>query len=368
MKASRRNLDNQLMQIQRCEPSVWPNHLREALEIVVERHKSLDEAKAILVESVKAAHDCAQGISQIKLSNSRNSTSDEFHTSCVRIANCLKPTRSPKEMRNALNDVARRTFVGRDVNTESISDFFCECHETLKKRVQDNNSAEILKYLGHVKCSQLGHNKYGPPILAIVRWYESLPTKLMLNSKFKLRQVIEERQLQLTASDVFQALSNVKLEQDGPDAEVMVKDPRVAYVQKIAEVWKRAGLNVGRTTNVYEPVKLGPFPTFVERVLLSQFDLKYNFFQRPDDEKVWDAYEALPEELQEASSANTQPSSRLITDRLLRQALKASSKKVEQTSIMIGCPTGAGCPHTPEVELGLKRSPKNEKARTQPGD
>jgi hypothetical protein len=331
LSPSRRSLDALVKLLQLSEPDDWPTHLRRASEIVAQR-KSVEETKTIIVQAVKAAHRCAQGISQMLLSNSQSSTSIKFHTSCVRIVNCLKPTRLRKETRNALDEVARHTFAERDVNTESVSDFLLGCQKVLEQGVQDKNSAEILKYLGLTNDSRFGQledKKRGLPTLPIVTWYESLMTKLRLELESKLRQAIE-RQLHLTAHDIFSGFASSAVDEELTERTNDTEDLLASYVEEVAKVWVEAGLRVGRATKADDAHYVGPFENFVERVLLSQFDTRFSFFNRPDEEqmkKAWHSFYSLPEDFQEAGSRSIHQGSRLISDRLLRRVLQSFSKK-----------------------------------------
>lgn len=323
----RRSLNILLTQLECNEPALWPSHLCEAHKIVADLEPAYD-ARTVVIESVKLAHRCAQLLSEISLSEIQSSTFVRFRLSCKRIANCLKRTRLRREMRIRLDELAKNSFLRADVSAETISHFFSGCQKIIERSTKDANEIEILKYLGiehNRRFGQLECKKRGDPTLPIVTWHEALSSTLKFALEANLRGICEKRQHQLTAHDVFRALANVEPDQN-VEGTRNAKDSLITYVTQLARIWKKADLNVGRSSNAYDPVNLGPFPNFVERVLLSQFDANHNFFNRPDEERVWDAYQALAQEFKEATDEQPKSASRLITDRLLRQALALSKK------------------------------------------
>jgi hypothetical protein len=326
---SRRNLRALLEQLRRDEPKDWPHHLHDAFATAA-KHKAAEQAKTIVIESVKSAHRCGASISNILLSTSQADVSTSFHKACVRLANCLSPRRLPRDKVIALNAAARKAFIDDEIDTETISYFWLNCKEILGRPPRDKHSTQALRNLGVLEDPRFGElecKRRGAPTLPIVNWYNALPNDLRIELETGLCQLAQRRGHHLEAREVFVIFADLLSTQDSK-ASIEIKDLLAAYIHDVVKIWIDAGLPVGRSNNEDNPEKLGPFPSFLERVLLSQFDMQYNFFDRADVEQVWDVYEALPEEFKSMAEDLEKPTVRLVSDWQLRWVLKELRKKL----------------------------------------
>jgi hypothetical protein len=321
---SRRSLDSYLAELDRNN---WPPLLLRALDIA-KKHLDLVTAEAVVRQSIAAAHRCLQNASARSLQNSRSSALRDLLNNCSTIANCTKTTRLEKEIRLLLNAAFVAAF-SSGANLETVQDFFVRSKAIVERFPNNAKAISIRKHLVATK-SDITHGKIhlGGQTPKIAADYEAIPSRYRNEFETAIQEEID-RGRSLTAHDVFallaKVLSSASLKKLGDQADLLEK-----YVVEIAEIWRAAGLRVGRGNSPSDPQYKGPFQHFAELILLDQRQRASRLYRPFNEDELavaGNTHRRLPKDWKEKSSAAPFVGAPLITDRLLKRCLEAISKE-----------------------------------------
>jgi hypothetical protein len=296
------SLSDQQSYLPRTEPEAWPEHLRQAFQIVNDRAPQV--AERIVIDAMGAAHRAVRKAYEAQLREWRSSALAAFSKSCKMLFNATKPKRLLKAVQMQLDEAARSAFACGFADLETVQLFFAE--DAIQQLFGRNESTK--------GCNH-----------ALI--YEASPPALRLECESALAQLISEKAEPITAHDVFAALHGATLR----CAEMAISERLDGFLQEylaeLKEIWTSYELKVGRGNHPADSKYRGPFPEFAERVLLSQCHPRSNLFEPLSEqelETVRKKYWEMPLEWRKATSSRSFRDASLITDRVLRGFLQHS--------------------------------------------
>ena len=329
---SRRNLKAFINWLNCTEAEAWPKFLHRAWKIVAEELKKPDVARATVADAVAAAHTCAVAFSNRTLANERTRVQREVTSAASKLSNLIR--RVPAPLRNALNEVARAEFrEGGHADSEVVADFLAGCVRVAEifPNMKDARTALGLLGISVGQIEKTDHNSnHRTPKFTILN-YEAVHLSARAIVEERLETLMKDPSAPRMASDIFSTIaasltiaSTAEIRENGVDL-------LIAYVTKVAAIWRRVDLYPGRASKEGDPEYRNQFHRFLELVLIDQFDPRSRLFDRLNAEELMRNREFLASlalEKVEREETGIHPRYQwLISERHIRAAIEHDSKK-----------------------------------------
>src|SRR3974390_2587128 len=237
----------------------WPAHLKAAQKLLSGTPGLTDrQIREILVDSIRAAHKCAQAIDHKSREVMRNHIRIKLLKALKRLANCTK--RAPSALRKCLNEELVSKIRHRHVDLELIDEIFDAAVIAFSKFPE----TEAAKTALGIMCGKSSTDK---PLVLIKEDYSALRSIDQRNAEKAIAKLARMRNAKIAASDIFNALASAihpgQFKQGSSEIHTLI----VSYVAKVANIWRKHGVRPSRASHQMDSTYTRKFHHFVDLVL-----------------------------------------------------------------------------------------------------
>jgi hypothetical protein len=235
----------------------WPRHLQLAWNILDDEFPER-AARALVIESVLAAHKCAQKIGGRAKILHEYDTRIKVGNAFVRLANCTR--RAPAELRQSVDQYIAPLINATAVDLEVIEEIIGSA-TTAFGQFPEHEAARTA--LGALRVSS--HD--GEQIIGLKTDYPTLNFDAQRSCESALSALAMTPTGVITASEIFEALGSA-IATDRPAGNGSnVSDLIVRYVAAVAVLWRKYELSPSRATRRFDSKYRSRFHRFAELVL-----------------------------------------------------------------------------------------------------
>lgn len=247
----RKSLPKLLAQLKSKKPSEWSGNLQKALLILSDQMELPDDqAKAVVLASVSAAHRCLAAEQQQIRVNLEHQSRRQIAKSCRRLANCAK--RSPRAIRTRLDHKIGR-LAGQSIDLETMEIIFVTAGKVFNKFPKHEPARAASKALGKVQEA-----RYSTLDMVSRRNVESAVARLSSSANQKQAP---------TAAEVFSTIAATLNGTKLPKARTQSAKFVAQYVADVVEIWEQTGIKPTRAQDYADPDYTSHFHRFTEFVL-----------------------------------------------------------------------------------------------------
>jgi hypothetical protein len=311
----REDLPRLLQSLKDIPTEDWPKYLKRASDVIANECGKPDAARAMVLDALAIAHNCAQAINSKAMTDRRDQARIELGKAAKLIRNCLKRIKAP--IRRAFDQAAKDHFGGGGVDSEKVEAFLHECAAIAEEL--EANADRILSVLGRLKVPE---QSFVSPASKLINDYESLHPEDRLSLENSLNNLT-------TALSVFGRMAACA--KNGPVAKSKGADVVVAYLKEVIASWRAHGLQPAREQQTdgdpkYNQKYKGRFHRFAELILISRLDPVSRRFEPTEHDIVRtnENEQELEQKLREKAIPLRHKD--LISDYRIRQALATDSK------------------------------------------
>jgi hypothetical protein len=286
---ARKRLENLRFELL-ARPPAWPQHLGLAWQVLHDDLAASEEdSRRLVIESVSAAHGCAQLVDERSRAGAQARAITELSKAFARLAKCSG--RGSAKLRQELDQAIIAVLCQTPVDLEVMEAILDAAGTSFAKHLTEEPAGTALATLGSSEDD-------GVLRIGLKVDFESLPSASHLRLQTTLSDLVTSAAGDLTAEQIFSTMASVL------DTEFMNADPEIAslitdYVAAVDDLWRAAGLHTGRGHDPANPEYRSPFHRFVDLVLTAMID---PWSRRHDDDldehrrAVWQVHAKLGDE------------------------------------------------------------------------
>ena len=306
----------------------WPKHLRLGWKILsCELAVDDEKARAVLLASLSAAHNCAQAINRRSRTNVYASGRKKLHDVFARIARCIR--RSPASLRHVLDRDVCLSVRSRGIDLESMEALIDRLIAGFALLPKEEPSLTVLRalfprvLLPKSKRADVLRRRLAQGAIFLKNDYAALPSIYQRRVETTLTR-LRGRRAQFDAADVCEAIANALDGNEERTANTLIADLITNYVSSVALIWLRHGIRPSRAVHPSNPNYRSKFHRFVDLVLTAVLEPWSKRHDGDDLEtlaKLRKAHARLPKDIRRVVRVSRSDVEWLVSDGHLKRAL-----------------------------------------------
>jgi hypothetical protein len=284
---------------------------------------SEEELRRLVIESVAAAHRCAQLVDERSRAGAQARSINRLSKAFVRIAKCA--ARGSASLRRDLDQALIELLPGGPVDLEVMEAILEAAGTSFAKYPTEEPARTALAAFGASEEDSI--RRY-----ALKFDFESLPSALHLRMQTTLSELAASALGDVSAARIFSTMASaLEIEVNGADPEIatLITD----YVAAVAGLWCAAGLRPGRAHDPNDPEYKSHFHRFADLVLTAAMEPESRRHDGDLDEHrraLWEAHAKLDDESKQAGKEPRRVHVEwLVTEDHIRRALARWSQKTD---------------------------------------
>jgi hypothetical protein len=300
---ARKRRDSLLQDIPTASMTHGSKHLLIARKILIEELGLADaRAKAVLIDSYRAAHSSAQAINQRSRDIADFAARARFRKIFKRMAKCAR--RSPARLRCVLDHDVASAIENDIVDSESAEALIHALVAAFASSPEEASSLAVLRALTHSslpKYGELDRRSLRRCFAEASDFLQEDYSALQATDQRSIESALTElrkNDLESNAADVCESIANAL--GDDKVIDPAIHDLITEYVAAVVDVWLQHGIKPTRSVRFSHPNYRGKFHRFADLVLtaaVEPWSKRHDDDQHQLSERLRNAHAQLPSDI-----------------------------------------------------------------------